>query len=460
MEFCIGAGHNVMSRLQIPYDKVLLDPTDLEWGKFDELLRHFFTLSEKYPLVMEIYNQHTQYFAFIRDRQLYWVTVRGEEGFRGVTIRTFLSNLRKTQFPKIIVYQTSLVLYHSLLVYLQKKPDLKVSSNLVDLEELMNDVERKRCSALMTASQPGNLILLRYQDGRPLSCYGGSRAAPPREANGRDDFLVRIYTLSTHSPFEIKLFTELMVRHAEDARQLPGGYAGSISMFYLSRPPKLIVRLKNRPLKNYTMTGAELSIGRLPQNDIVIDNLSVSRRHTVITKTQDGYTLRDCESKNGTFLNGRPVDEGRLSDGDVITIGKYQIVFQEQGDEAASVDSMDQTVVIPNFHRGARPEARNDPFTVRYPQRPPRIYRRSDHEEHVIDGETVVIGRGRRADIRLQGLFGPRASIMITRRGEDYVLRKTGGPSTLNINGEEMEEKVLEEEDLIAIGTEEFVFKR
>lgn len=445
-----------MSRLQIPYDKVLLDPTDLDWEQFDELLGHFFDLSRKYPLVAEIYNQYIQYFAFIRDGQLYWVTVHGEDGFRGISVRKFLSSLRKTQFPKIIVYQTSLVLYHSLLVYLQKKPDIKVISNLVDLDELMNDIEQKQRSALVTAFQPGNLIILRYQDGKPISCYGGSRSVCPRESNGRDDFLVRIYTLSARSPFEIRLFTDLIVGHTEDARPLPENYSGSITMFYLSRPPKLVVRLKNRPLKNYTMTGAELSIGRLPQNDIVIDNLSVSRRHLVITKTQEGYILRDCDSKNGTFLNGRPVKETALSDGDIITIGKYQIAFQEQGGEAASVNSMDQTVIIPSFHADARP----NPFTIKYPQRAPRIYRRSSHEELVIDRDEVIIGRGRRADIRLRGLFGPRASLTIIRRGDDYVLRKTGGPSALNINGEEMEEKVLEEEDLIAIGTEEFVFKR
>jgi pSer/pThr/pTyr-binding forkhead associated (FHA) protein len=445
-----------MSRLQIPYDKVLLDPTDLDWEKFDELLGHFFRLSRKYPLVAEIYNHYIQYFAFMRDGQLYWVTVRGEDGFRSITVRNFLSSLRKTQFPKIIVYQTSLVLYHSLLVYLQKKPDIKVNSNLVDLDELLNDIEQKRRSALVTAFQPGNLIMLRYQDGKPISCHGGSRSVCPPEKNGRDDFLVRVYTLSVRSSFEIRLFTDLSVRHTDDARPLPENYAGSITMFYLSRPPKLTVRLKNRPLKNYTMTGAEISIGRLPQNDIVIDNLSVSRRHLVISKTQDRYILRDCESKNGTYLNDQPVTEAALSDGDIITIGKYQIIFQEQGGEAANVSSMDQTVIIPHFHADANP----DPLKIQYPQRAPRIYRRSSHEEYVIDRDEVLIGRGRKADIRLKGLFGPRASITIIRRGDDYLLRKTDGSSTLNINGEEMEEKVLEEEDLIAIGTEEFVFKR
>lgn len=445
-----------MSRLQIPYDNVLLDPTDFDLEEFDALLGHFFDLSAKYPLVIEIYNHYTQYFAFVREGQLYWVAVCEENGFKGITVRKFFASLRKTQFPKIIVYQTSLVLYHSLLVYLQKKPDLKVNSSLVDLDELLDGIEEKRHSSLVTAHQPGNLIMLRYQDGKAISCYGGNRGLHPPEANAREDFLVRVYTLSARNPFEINLFTDLTVTHADDARPLPEGYTGSILSFYISRPPKLIVRLKNRPLKTYAMTGSELTIGRLPQNDIVIDNLSVSRRHTVITKTKEGYLLRDCGSKNGTFLNGNPVKEAPLASEDVITIGKYQIVFQEQPGETASANSMDQTVIIPNFHTGEK----TDSSTVRHSQRPPRIYRRSDHEEHLLDKDETIIGKNRHAEIRLKGLFSPRVSLKITRNGEDYVIQQIAGKHKLSINGEEMEEKVLEEEDLISVGSEEFVFKR
>jgi pSer/pThr/pTyr-binding forkhead associated (FHA) protein len=455
-----------MSRLQIPYDKVLLNPTDLDGDEFDSLLGHFFELSVKYPLVFEIYNRTVQYFAFVRDGQLYWVAAGEGNGFRDTTARRFFTALRTTQFPKIIVYQTSLVLYHSLLVYFQKKPELKVSSNLVDLDALIDDVEHRRQSALVTAQQPGNLIVLRYQDGKAISCYGGGTGPRSTESNAREEFLVRVYTLSSHGPFEIKLFTDLVVTHAEDARPIPAGYRGSIPAFYLSRPPKLVVRLKNRPLKTYLMTGTEFSIGRLPQNDIVIDNLGVSRRHTVIAKTADGYLVRDCESRNGTFLNGTAVTEAPLVDGDVVTIGKYQIVFQEQSGGTASTSSMDQTVVIPNFRAerpGTVPSAASPAAAAAAaaaPERIPRLFRRSSNEELVLEGDETIIGRGRSADVRLRGLFAPRVSLSISRRGADYVLRKTRGSSPVNINGEEMEEKILEEEDLIAIGSEEFVFKR
>ncbi|HSG27125.1 MAG TPA: FHA domain-containing protein, partial [Candidatus Krumholzibacterium sp.] len=90
----------------------------------------------------------------------------------------------------------------------------------------------------------------------------------------------------------------------------------------------------------------------------------------------------------------------------------------------------------------------------------PRLYRRNDHEEYSLDDEKTIIGRSRNADIRLSGLFAPRVTVEITRSGDDFIIQKTDGRRDMCINGEALNEKVLEEEDLIAIGPEEFVFKK
>jgi pSer/pThr/pTyr-binding forkhead associated (FHA) protein len=88
----------------------------------------------------------------------------------------------------------------------------------------------------------------------------------------------------------------------------------------------------------------------------------------------------------------------------------------------------------------------------------PRLYRRNEQEEYLIDGDSLVIGRGRESDIRLKGLFAPRVKVNIHKCGPDWVM-ETDGKNAVRVNGEKMEEKVLQEEDLIAIGSEEFVFK-
>jgi len=444
-----------MSRLQIPYTSVLVDPTDYDPERFDSVLRRFLGDRNADPVVIEIFNDHVQYLTFIREGQVYWCCVSGPDGFTGLPVRDCFSALRRTQFPKVIGYSVNLLLFHSLIVCLQTKPELKVSSTLVDLDELLDRIESEKRSALVTAIQPGNLVMLRYKEGAPAACYHGLSTGVSGETSRREDFLVKVYTMATKAPFEIRIFTDLVVTHSEDARKIPADYEGPVTSFFLSQPPRLIVKLKNRPLKTYNFTGKQITIGRLPENDIVIDNLSVSRQHAVIHAVRSGHVIRDLGSKNGTLLNGEKVEQCELCGGDTIQIGKYEIVFQVTTGEEECADTLDQTVIIPRFHSGNAPgredrHAEKDDF--------PRLYRRSEQEEYPIEGGSLVIGRSRESDIRLKGLFAPRVKVNIHKIGPDWVMQ-ADGQKAVRVNGEKMEEKVLQEEDLIAIGSEEFVFK-
>lgn len=75
---------------------------------------------------------------------------------------------------------------------------------------------------------------------------------------------------------------------------------------------------------------AKISIGRAPENNIVIDNKLTSRHHAIIQKIKDAYFIRDENSTNGTFLNGKkipPEKYVRLNPGDKITIGNDNLVM-------------------------------------------------------------------------------------------------------------------------------------
>ena len=446
-----------MVRLQIPYRLVLLNPRDFDPAEFDSIVRDYIDRSRSAPVIIEVFNENIQYLLFVNEGQLYWVSASEANAFRPVRLRDFFLEIRRTQFPKIIAYQTDIILYHSLLVYLQKKPELKVSSALVDLEELLDRTGKDRLNAIVSARNQGNFFLLRFQGGKAIACYN-MRSEKGSPANACEDFLVKVLTITAKRPLEINLFTDLSVTHAEDVRSIPSDYAGSIPAFYLSQPPRLVVRLKGRPLKTYPYAGPGMSIGRLPENEIVIDNLSVSRKHATISSSKDGYLLRDLGSKNGTLLNDKPVSEAKLSNDDVIMIGKYEILFQIPTLEGESPEDLDQTVIIPHYRReqgSPEPQARLEPRE----KAAPRLFRKSAMEDYPLDKQRTVIGRGKDSDIRLAGFFAPHITVEVVRTGSEYVLQKIDGRRKVTINGEEMDEKTLEREDLIAIGSEEFVFK-
>jgi ABC-type multidrug transport system ATPase subunit/pSer/pThr/pTyr-binding forkhead associated (FHA) protein len=67
--------------------------------------------------------------------------------------------------------------------------------------------------------------------------------------------------------------------------------------------------------------GARMTIGRSPDNDIVLDDLLVSRRHATMLRGPDGWRIVDVDSANGTYLNGRPVTDAPVTEGDVLGVG-------------------------------------------------------------------------------------------------------------------------------------------
>jgi ABC transport system ATP-binding/permease protein len=71
----------------------------------------------------------------------------------------------------------------------------------------------------------------------------------------------------------------------------------------------------------------EATIGRSQDNDVVLPDQTVSRKHARITKSENGYLLTDLGSFNGTFVNDRPVREAPLNHKDRIKIGLNEITF-------------------------------------------------------------------------------------------------------------------------------------
>lgn len=91
---------------------------------------------------------------------------------------------------------------------------------------------------------------------------------------------------------------------------------------------KLIINPQMPSRKEIDLPKADLSIGRDPTNDVVIPDALVSRRHARIVFDGQQYLFHDCESSNGSLLNGDRVSERRLSDGDVLWLGASRLLFR------------------------------------------------------------------------------------------------------------------------------------
>jgi len=67
--------------------------------------------------------------------------------------------------------------------------------------------------------------------------------------------------------------------------------------------------------------------GRHPDSEIFLDDVTVSRRHVEFIQEENGFSVRDVGSLNGTYVNREPIDTAILSGGDEVQIGKFRLVF-------------------------------------------------------------------------------------------------------------------------------------
>lgn len=70
-------------------------------------------------------------------------------------------------------------------------------------------------------------------------------------------------------------------------------------------------------------------VGRSPECDVFLDDVTVSRTHAVLVRQDGGYSIEDQGSLNGTYVNRRRVERAHLQDGDEVQIGKYRLTFLE-----------------------------------------------------------------------------------------------------------------------------------
>ena len=91
--------------------------------------------------------------------------------------------------------------------------------------------------------------------------------------------------------------------------------------------PKLTLQFEGRLLKEYSV-GVGLTIGRSPDNAVIIDNPAVSGHHARVFSESGAVILEDLNSTNGTFVNGQHTTRHVLRSGDVLLIGKHQLVFE------------------------------------------------------------------------------------------------------------------------------------
>ena len=91
---------------------------------------------------------------------------------------------------------------------------------------------------------------------------------------------------------------------------------------------KLVVSFQGVQIREFPLDRPAFAIGRLPENDIVIDHMGVSGRHAQLAVDGQTVVLTDLSSTNGTFVNGNRIQRVELRANDWISIGKHILTLK------------------------------------------------------------------------------------------------------------------------------------
>jgi hypothetical protein len=79
--------------------------------------------------------------------------------------------------------------------------------------------------------------------------------------------------------------------------------------------------------ESFPLESDRMTVGRRPDSDIFLDDVTVSRDHAILVRRGEEYYLDDCGSLNGTYVNRRRIESHHLADGDELQIGKYKLAY-------------------------------------------------------------------------------------------------------------------------------------
>jgi pSer/pThr/pTyr-binding forkhead associated (FHA) protein len=223
---------------------------------------------------------------------------------------------------------------------------------------------------------------------------------------------------------------------------------------------EIIVKLGDQVVQTYPLTTESITIGRARDNQIVVENLSVSRNHARIRREHGKFVLTDLNSANGSFLNGVKVSTADLKDNDIISIGKHKLHFimdaSDRVESAEEVSPVEAPEPLPSAR--ASQHVSGDDLGAGAPEFGDWGFLQVTRGKQAnvlfrLQAEETTVGRANENDIRLHDWFVSKRHAVIIRDAEGFFVRDLGSWRGITLNGAPIRESRIKHGDELVFGT-------
>ena len=240
---------------------------------------------------------------------------------------------------------------------------------------------------------------------------------------------------------------------------------------------KLILSMNGVVLQEYVLDKERMTIGRKPQNDIVIDNLAVSGEHAVVVTILNDSFMEDLDSTNGITVNGVAVKKHFLQNNDVVEISKYKLKYLNEQKSQMTAADFEKTMIlrspppqakVSSPAKDAAHEATGKFKAMVPPQSMPSVAVQMPAAPQAKAVVQILTGlnAGKELELvkNLTTLGKPGLQVaVLTRRPQGYFITYVEGASYPTVNGKPLDDqpRQLKEHDIIELAgvKMEFYFK-
>jgi pSer/pThr/pTyr-binding forkhead associated (FHA) protein len=224
--------------------------------------------------------------------------------------------------------------------------------------------------------------------------------------------------------------------------------------------PEILVKYEDKLIERVVTEKKRISIGRTQDNDIILDNKAVSRKHALIEFDEKSALVIDNESLNGVFVNSRKVSEEVLKDKDKITIGKFDLIYHQDTPKENQLVELDGTMVLQTKKqkellekdKKAREATQTTGGSVLLGEA------NAQHKQYSLNKPVVTMGRAKYVNIPTKGFLLSKIQAKIVKEKDDFLLVNLGRKGKTKVNGETIQKCRLKNDDLIEVGKSVFRF--
>lgn len=224
--------------------------------------------------------------------------------------------------------------------------------------------------------------------------------------------------------------------------------------------PEITVKYEDKVIERVVSEKKRITIGRTSDNDIALENRGVSRRHAIIEFNDNAAVIIDNESLNGTFVNNRKITEEILRDNDVITIGKYNLIYNAETNKSECGTELDGTMVLKT--KKQKELLRSDKYEKEL------VHRMGgstlvgeahvNFSEYQIDHNVTTIGKAKFVHVHAKGFMLSGIQAKIVKENDQFKIVNLGRKGKTKVNGETVEDQLLKNGDLLQVGKSVYKF--